>query len=169
MALITLIVIFGITSMMISFVQTSVPFVPTPKRDLQKLVEILELSDKEVIYDLGSGDGSVLLWFGKNFKTKSLIGYELILFTYLISRIRVILGNSKAKFFHKNFFNYSLTDATLIYVYLYPMLMRSVGEKINRDCKAGTKVVSRDFKFPNLQLINHYWVDKKHEYFIYQV
>jgi hypothetical protein len=78
------------------------------------------------------------------------------------------MTGNKHQFIRKNFFDHSLKPATILYCYLYPPLMRQVGEKILADCNPGTRIVVRDFPIPNLAQ-QGYYRDGKHELFLYKV
>jgi hypothetical protein len=62
-------------------------------------------------------------------------------------KLRKILG-SNVKLLHKNFFRQDLSDATHIYLYLFPGLLKSLLPKLEKELKPGTRVVSCDFEFP---------------------
>lgn len=161
-------IIFVLGSSIVGLARTHVPFVPTTVTDIVQIAERLRLGPADVFVDLGSGDGRVIFQIEKLTRAK-VRGYELTLWTHLLAKLKKMLRSSKAELVLGNFFKGNLKDATVVYCYLYPPLMKSVGEKILENCKPGTRVVSRDFSIPNLERIDYWKSGGKHEIFVYKV
>lgn len=162
-----LVLLFVISSAFLGFVITRVPFVPTYKSDVEFIVKKLSISSDDVFYDLGSGDGKVVLLVEKLSGAK-VKGFELTWWTYLLARIKKVLRGSQAEFVNRNFFKQSWSEANYIYGYLYPPLMARVEEKFLADCKPGSVAVIRDFPFPNLTPVEICYMPKEHEIYIYK-
>lgn len=166
--------IFSITALLVltsaffGFLITKVPFVPSPGRDVELLVDRLGLSAKDHIYDLGSGDGRVLFVLERLTGAKT-TGYELMRWAHLTARLTARLKHSKAQFIRRNFFKENLSPATVVYCYLFPEFMAKVGDKVMAECRPGTIVVSRDFRIPNLNQTDYFRTSGVHEIFIYTV
>jgi hypothetical protein len=62
-------------------------------------------------------------------------------------------SKSKIKLIRKNIFNTNISDANMIYCYLIPTMMPKLAEKIKRECRPGTIVVSYMFSIPGLQVL----------------
>lgn len=163
-----LVLLFVVSSAFWAFVVTRVPFVPTPSKDIKTLTDYLKLTSSDQVMDIGSGDGRVVFLFEKNTPAK-VRGVELGSWMYITSHIKRKLNKSRAEFWRKNFFKISWQDATVLYCYLYPPLMKSVGEKAKEEMRSGSIVVSRDFPIPNLELIHSIKLDVKHDFYIYKV
>lgn len=155
-----------ITSAFLGFLFTRVPFVPTYKDDVEFFVKKLSMGRKDVFYDLGSGDGKVVFLVEK-FSNARTIGFELTWWTHVWAIMKAKFSKSKAVFKNQNFFKHSWNEATVVYGYLYPPLMRRVEEKFLQDCKPGTFAVIRDFPFPNLKPLEIISRPKKHELYLY--
>lgn len=166
--LFSLLVLFWILSSFYGFLITRVPFVPTAARDLQLIVERVPLSKQDVIYDLGSGNGKVAFTLEKLTGAQT-VGFEAMLWTHWYALLKKLFTRSQARFVRGNFFRYNWGEATVIYCYLYPPLMRRVGEKVKQDCKQGTRVIVRDFPIPNLPQVDYFKTYGNHEVFIYQI
>ena len=142
-----------VVSSFIGFVITRVPFVRTDLKDIQRIVAQVHISQNDVFFDLGSGDGKVCFEVNKLSGAKAL-GFELTWWTYWVSQIKKHAARTKYRavgFTNQNFFKHSWQEATVIYGYLYPPLMGRVEEKFLADCKPGTYAVVRDFPLPNLK------------------
>jgi hypothetical protein len=167
--LFTLLLVFVITSSFLGFVITRVPFVPTSASDARFIAGKLGLKDTDLFYDLGSGDGKVCFVINKLTGARC-VGFELTWWTHLLAKLRSKVNGQKAgvAFRNQNFFKQSWEEATVIYGYLYPPLMKRVEEKFLEDCRPGARAVIRDFPFPNLQPKEVVYRPKNHEIYIYQ-
>jgi len=168
MLVFVVVLLFVITSAFIGFILTRVPFVPTDTGDIEFIVKQLGVSDKDFFYDLGSGDGKVVFLVNKLSGANG-VGFELTWWTYVLSVLisKFKNKNGKLKFRNQNFFKHSWAEASFVYGYLYPPLMRSVEEKFLADCRPGTVAIIRDFPFPNLKPDQIHFRPKKHEIYIY--
>lgn len=119
------------------------PFVSTPKNYIRKALEICQLREGEKIYDLGSGDGRVLIIAAKEFNAKA-IGFELSYFLYLISKINIFLHglSKKAKVKWSNFYEEDLSRADVIFCWLTPKAFPKLVNKFNQELKIGTRVIT---------------------------
>ncbi len=132
------------------FLRAKVPFVPVPNSILDDVKNILEIKDGSVVYDLGSGDGRILFYLSKAEPKARYIGIENSLFPVMLSRA---VGwwhkrrNTKVDILNKDFNKHDLSDATHIFMYLYPNVMDDILPKLDRELKPGTKLVSVTFKF----------------------
>lgn len=138
-----------------NFVQTQVPFIPTTTIDIAQIVKQVGISQKDIVFDLGSGNGRVIFEIEK-LSGAQVRGFQRWGWTQGYAHIRKRLIKSQAQLVTGNFFNYSWSDATIVYTYLYPFLMQQVSEKVLRDCKPGTKIIARDFPIPDVQF-DHSW------------
>ena len=157
-----------ISSAFLGFLLTRVPFVPTYASDVKFFVDKLGISSKDIFYDLGSGNGKVVLMVEKlsGAKTK---GFERTLWTHWWAKLQKLLTHSHAEFSTQDFFKASWSEANIIYCYLYPPLMGRIQEKFKAEMKPGSIAVVRDFPFPNMPHAEKYYLPKKHEIYIYRI
>jgi hypothetical protein len=146
----TMLLLFVVASAFIGFLRTRVPFVTTDEVDIAELVNRLPIAKKDIVYDLGSGDGRVVFWI-ERLSGAQVVGYELTAWTHMWAMARKFFGKYNAILRRKDFFSESWTGATIIYAYLYPPLMARVEEKFLAECVPGSTAVVRDFPFPNLK------------------
>jgi len=132
---------------MINSLFTDAPYVPVKKRFVKKIIETLKLNECSVLYDLGCGDGRILLEAVKNNNIEA-IGIEKNFIVYLWTKF--LTRKTNVKIVCDDFENISLKDATHIYLYLFPKIMDKLIIKINNECKPGTRIVSCVFKFTSL-------------------
>lgn len=183
--------LFIITSAFFGFLITRVPFVRTPSQDIEFIVKKLGITDRDVFYDLGSGDGKACLIVNELTGAKC-VGFELTWWTYVWAKLKGRMQKSKVQFsargarlsgrqgsafggknhniifYRKNFFKHSWQEANYIYAYLYPPLMGRVKEKFLTECKPGAIAIIRDFPLPDLKPDKVYSMPKEHEIYVYR-
>ncbi len=129
-----------------------VPFVPVPRVIIPDIIRALDLSPKSILYDLGSGDGRVILSAAKNNPEAYCIGIEKAPLPYFLSLVRQRCSpyRSRIKFRSEDFFKSEIAPATHIFLYLFPKYMDALLLKIIRECRPGTRIVSCDFSFSSI-------------------
>ncbi len=133
---------------MINAFFTDAPYVPVKKSVVKKIVETLKINENSVLYDLGCGDGRLMIEANKKFKDIKAIGVEKNIIIYLLAKL--ITRKTSIKIVHEDINNVSLKDATHIYLYLFPKIMDKLRKKIQNECRVGTRIVSCTFKFTNV-------------------
>jgi cyclopropane fatty-acyl-phospholipid synthase-like methyltransferase len=126
------------------------------------MVNLAKVKKGDVSVDLGSGDGRVVIAFAK--QGIQAFGFEINPFFVLYSRRKIKkLGLEKtAKIYWKNFWNADFSKFSIITTFQYFTVSKRLEEKILRECKKGTKIVSHYWKFPNLRIKEE--KDKIYEY-----
>ncbi|MDB5260663.1 MAG: putative methyltransferase [Candidatus Nomurabacteria bacterium] len=119
------------------------PFVPVNSSVLKKIVESLELEPGSVLYDLGCGDGRVLKEALKEVKGIQAIGIEKNILPFTLSKIS--LRKTSAKVILGNFLKTDISNATHIYLYLFPKIVNRLFFKFKEECRSGTRIVTCDF------------------------
>ena len=126
------------------------PWVPSRSRDLARIFKLADLKEGQVFYDLGCGDGKVVIYAAKHYKVQS-IGLEISLPLYLFCRFRQLLEkNGKVIFKLKNLFKENLSSADVVYFFGIPSsLNEAFSAKLKKELKPGAKVISYAFKLHN--------------------
>jgi SAM-dependent methyltransferase len=153
LAFLMLIVLFSLVYLIYSiiiFLITGVPFVPTPKKYFKILFKEIGLKDSDVVYDLGCGTG-IFLFAAKKAGVKNLIGYELSPALVLIAKVLNWFKRTKVRFVCGNFMKADISDATFIYLFLVGPVLPKVWEKIKKETKTGTIVVSLSSPIPGIE------------------
>lgn len=116
-----------------------------PLKSVRKILAFGELGTDDMFYDLGSGDGRVLIEAAENFRVTRAEGFEIAPWPYFISRLRVAFrGREKRIAIHyKSFLKADVSSASFVYVYLYRKLLNEkVAPKLARELRRGAKVLS---------------------------
>lgn len=123
------------------------PYFPVRKRDIEDAFTLVDVTEKDTVIDLGSGDGKILLACAK--KGATVIGYELNPVLVLISRWRLRMY-PKARIYWKNLFLADLSNVTKIFVFGLNPIMAKIEEKIQREARLEIDIISFAFAFPRL-------------------
>jgi hypothetical protein len=123
-----------------------VHFVPTPHEVVAAMLKVAQVRKNDVLYDLGSGDGRIVITAAKKYGTRG-TGID-------IDSVRVAEGrlgarkagvSDKAKFQRADLFQTDLRDATVVTLYLLPTLNVKLRPKLYSELKPGSRVVSHAF------------------------
>jgi len=126
-----------------------VVFVPTPQEVVDEMLSVAAVGPKDVLFDLGSGDGRIPITAAKRWGTRGL-GIDID-----PQRVREANANAKAagvtdrvKFLQGDLFELDLSEATVITLYLLPTLNEKLMPTLLK-LKPGTRIVSHDFAMGN--------------------
>lgn len=123
-----------------------VPYVPISKKAVKEILSFGELSSHDTLYDLGCGDGRVLISGSLNFGVPKAVGYEISLWPYLKALLSIKYNKLfNIKVFRRNYFKADIGQATFIYLYLFPKLVDEIAYKIAKESKPDTKILCVDF------------------------
>ena len=156
---------------MVVHIVCMVPYVPTNNRTVKKMIAAAKLTKKDVVFDLGCGDGRLLIAAEKNHVKRS-IGFEIAPLVYLLALARKFLSKSKAQIKFKNFFDTSISDATVVFCYLIPAVMPNLATKLQTECKKGTRIISNTFQIIGMtpyKVLKKNPVDRTPSIYIYHV
>lgn len=143
----------------------------TKKKVAQKALKQAKTDKNDVLYELGCGDGEVVLSAARDFGARA-VGVEIDPVRVLITNLRVKANKltSKVKIMRKDFKQVDLSEATIIYMYLVPAGMKKLIPKFKKDLSINTKIISYRYKLPidknesNIRLIKEDSVDKIYIY-----
>jgi phospholipid N-methyltransferase len=121
---------------------------PTSKRVVNKMLEMVKMDSGDILYDLGSGDGRIVVEAVRKYHARG-IGIEADPFRVLWSRISLkLMGiNNKTRIIWGDLFNQDISHATVVTVFLWQRTNEKLKEKLQRELKPGTRVVSYIWTF----------------------
>lgn len=127
--------------------QKDVPFVATPEDIVARMLDLGEVTPADVVYDLGSGDGRIVIAAARNYGARG-VGIE-------IDPVLVALAREKARqqgvahlvsIRQQDVLDADISQATVVTLYLNPTLNMMLRPKLWGQLRPGSRVVSHDFK-----------------------
>jgi len=127
-----------------------VVFVPTPMEVVDVMLQLAELKSGDVLYDLGSGDGRIVIAAAQRYGIQGL-GVD-------IDPVRIEEAQENARragvtdlvTFHENdLFQEDISEATVVTLYLLPEINLRLRPKLLRELKPGSRVISHNFGMGN--------------------
>jgi SAM-dependent methyltransferase len=120
-------------------------YVPTPHAVVDKMLEIAKVSADDVVYDLGCGDGRIIIEAAKKYGARG-VGYDID-----PRRVSEARANAKAagvselvRIEEADIFTLDLSEASVVTLYLLPALNVRLIPQLQR-LAPGSRVVSHDF------------------------
>lgn len=123
-----------------------VPYVPTPQPVVDKMLDLAGVGSKDVLFDLGCGDGRIVITAAKERGARG-TGID-------INPVRINEAKQNAKtagvsrrvdFRVGDLFETNFSQATVVTLYLLPDINRKLRPQLWKQLKVGTRVVSHDF------------------------
>ena len=125
-----------------------VPFVPTPRPIVRRMLSLAETKPGDRLVDLGAGDGRIVIAAANEFGAKAL-GVELHPDRYAIIRNSVPSLKPNLEVLRQNFFKTDLSNADVVTMYLLPSVNEALRKKLERELHSGARVVTHDFSIPD--------------------
>jgi hypothetical protein len=144
-----------------------VPWVPTREKRIRKALQLAKLQPGETLYDLGAGDGRVLLMAVKEFGAQA-VGIEIGPVQCVLGWLRIFISGSrhKAQMRCGNFYRADVAEADVVFVYLTSAQTSRLQKKLTQELQPGARVVSIAADFPDWQPD---FVDRERLIFVYKM
>lgn len=154
---------------------SDVPYVPTPNAVVQAMLELANVSNQDVVYDLGSGDGRIPIAAAKI--GADAVGIEIN--SELVQQCQANASKAgvsdRVQCLQQDLFQTDLKKATVVTLYLLPEINQKLYPKLLKELKPGTRIISHAFDMgdkwkpdrvvyvqgPTRQHILYYWVVPK--------
>lgn len=123
------------------------PDFPSPQEVVEKMLEMAHVKPGETVYDLGCGDGRIVITAARKFKAKA-VGVELSpqLVKIASARVRALGLEGDVRIIHANLLRVDLRPADVVTIYLLTASNDLLRPNLERDLKPGARVVSHDFE-----------------------
>jgi protein-L-isoaspartate O-methyltransferase len=150
------------------------PYYPTPEIIVEKMLRFGEVKPGEKVYDLGSGDGRIVIMAAKKFKANAVgVEFDDSLWKQSSNLIAKLGLASNARVVHGDLLVQDYSDADLLTVYLLPMSNDKVAPILEKQLKKGTRIVAHDFEFSTwkpekIQDIDDDGQGRSHRLFLYR-
>ena len=155
-------------------VEKLAPYYPTPETIVDKMLEMGGLRAGEKMYDLGSGDGRIVILAAQKYHANAVgVEYDKDLVHQSDAKIRKLNLQGSAKIIHGDIFAQNYGSADLVTVYLLPTSNDKVRPMLERQLKKGARVVAHDFEFrgwtpTKTETIDDDGEGRSHTLFLYQ-
>jgi 16S rRNA A1518/A1519 N6-dimethyltransferase RsmA/KsgA/DIM1 with predicted DNA glycosylase/AP lyase activity len=124
------------------------PYFPTPESVVDRMLQLGELKAGEKMYDLGSGDGRIVIDAARKYKANA-VGVELdpSLVRQSSERIKTLKLTANAHIIEGDLLKQDYSSADLLTVYLLPVATELVTPILEKQLKPGARIVAHDFQF----------------------
>lgn len=127
--------------------ETDVPYVATPQRVVERMLDLAGVGEDDVVYDLGSGDGRIVMTAVQEYGARRGVGIEIVpeLVEQSRSYARLAGVSDRVSFYRADLFDTDLGEATVLTMYLLPEVIEKLIPKIRRELDPGDRVVSHNY------------------------
>ena len=130
------------------------PFVPTPTRVVDAVLALAEVGGDDVVYDLGSGDGRIIITAAQKFGAQAVgIEWNDTLCEQASLVIRQLLLEPRARIICGDIFEQDISSATVVIAYLLPKSLERLTPIMEQQLKEGARVVSIDCEIPGWRVV----------------
>lgn len=123
-----------------------IPFVPTPIEVIDRMLELAEVKEADVVYDLGSGDGRIIIRAAKKFGARG-VGIEMD--RTLIDKARKSAQaegvGHLVEFRVEDALKTDISSATVVTLYMLPWFNEAMKPNFEKYLKPGSRIVAHDF------------------------
>jgi ubiquinone/menaquinone biosynthesis C-methylase UbiE len=122
------------------------PPIPSPQAVVERMLELARIKPGEVVYDLGSGDGRIVITAAQRFGARG-VGVELSASLYREASLRIqALGlEDRVKMVHGSALRVDLSGADVVTMYLLTSSNERLRPNLEKYLKPGARVVSNEF------------------------
>jgi SAM-dependent methyltransferase len=159
-----------------------VPYVPTPEEVVVEMLKMARVTQNDMVYDLGCGDGRIVITAAKLFGARGVgVDIDPNLIRRSNENARKAGVTDRVKFIEQDLFETDIREATVVALYLLPELNLQLRPKLLRDLRPGSRIVAHEFdmgdwkpdnmaKVPKVKLYYHPRIPyEKDTYFYYWV
>jgi len=135
---------------------SAAPWAPTRRWDIDRLLQLAQPKPGEKLYELGCGDGRVVVAAAKRYGVKG-IGVELSLLQAGVAFLRAKLSKTNTQIKLANLFHVHLRDADIVYLFLMPEAYQRIRAKFEAELKPGARVISYVWPIPEWEptIVDH--------------
>ena len=128
-----------------------VAYIPTPKNIVRQMLLLARLRQGELLYDLGAGDGRILIEGAREFGARC-VGVEIDPERIVRLKERLTATKVEAKIIEGDLMHVDLSDADVVAIYLSDSVNARLAPKLSRELKPGARVISLDYTLPGWRL-----------------
>jgi len=125
------------------------PYVASPARVVDRMLEMASIKPGETLFDLGCGDGRILITAVERYKAKA-VGVEIS--PKLVAKATTAIERAgvagQARVVQGDLLEVDLTGADVVTLYLATQLNERLRPRLEKYLKPGARVVSHDYAVP---------------------
>jgi SAM-dependent methyltransferase len=123
-----------------------IPFVPTPIEVVDKMLELAEVNKGDVVYDLGSGDGRIVIRAAQKYGARA-VGIEMdrLLLDKARKDAKAAGVSQLVEFRSEDALKADLSKATVVTLYMLPWFNEAMKPNLKKYLRPGTRIVAHDF------------------------
>jgi SAM-dependent methyltransferase len=151
------------------------PYVNSPQRAVDKMLDMANLKPGETLYDLGCGDGRILIAAAQKYHVKA-VGVEISdrLARTAEDNVKAMGLEERVKIVRGDFMSTDLSGADVVTLYLMTTANESLRPNLEKYLKKNARVVSYDYPIPGWKPIGEEETDpsrqgNRHTIYLYQV
>lgn len=122
-----------------------VPWVPTREEFIEQALDLAQVGSADVLYDLGCGDGRIVIAAAKRGAKAVCIELNPDLISRAIENARKAGVEHMISFIQEDFMKVDLSEATVVYMYLLTSVNEMLKPKLAKELRKGARIVSLDF------------------------
>lgn len=125
---------------------SDVPYVPTPSKVVEEMLNVAGVTGNDFLYDLGSGDGRIVITAAQKFGTQG-VGIDINpkLIQEAFNNAQKAGVTDRVQFLQQDLFKADLSKATVVTLYLLRSVNLKLRPKLLKELKPGTRIVSHSF------------------------
>ncbi len=125
------------------------PYIVSPQEIVDRMLELADLKSNETVYDLGSGDGRILITAAQRFRAKA-VGIEIsdALVNSTTERVVKMGLQERIRIIHADLMQVDLSPADVVTMYFPTESNVIVRPNLEKYLRAGARVVSHDYQVP---------------------
>jgi cyclopropane fatty-acyl-phospholipid synthase-like methyltransferase len=123
-----------------------IPFVPTPMEVVDKMLELADIKKADVLYDLGSGDGRIVIRAAQKYGIRA-VGIEVdsLLLAEARKSAKAAGVSHLVQFRDEDALKTDLSRATVVTLYMLPWFNEAMKPNFKKMLKPGARIVAHDF------------------------
>lgn len=134
----------------LEFQDRDVPYVPTPLPVVEEMLRVANVSDGDVIYDLGSGDGRIVISAAQAYDVRGVgVDIDPTLVQTATENAQQAGVSDRVEFLQQDLFETDLSEADVVTLYLLPEVNLRLRPKLLEELQPGTRIVSHAFDMGN--------------------
>ena len=143
------------------------PWIPTSHKTIRKMLELARLKPGETLYDLGCGDGRIVIDAAKDFDALA-VGIEIDPIRYYWAKLSILRFRLQcsARVILGNFFQSNLSKADVVTLYLLQDTNVKLMKKLSEELKPGARIVTNTYTLPGWKAVRR---DENSKIYVYEV